>query len=111
MTCLDRWQHLPRICLALVPLFACLFAAEVQDLVLAQGSKTDYHIYVGASAAPAERRVVRREVHVAEAATAYKLFELPGTWRQDTARSIGVAPPGSGAIQALYVDRVIAIRQ
>jgi hypothetical protein len=54
---------------------------------------------------------VRREVLVAEAATAYKLFELPGTWRQDKTRAIWVAPPGSGAIEALYVDRVVAVRQ
>ena len=54
---------------------------------------------------------VQREVLVAEAATAYKLFELPGTWRQDKARAIWVAPPGSGAIEALYVDRVVAVRQ
>ena len=55
MTCLYRWQHVPRICLALLSLFACLFAAEAHGLVLAQEGKTDYHIYIGASAAPAER--------------------------------------------------------
>jgi len=42
MTCLYRWQHLPRICLALLSLFACLFAAETHGLVLAQEGKTDY---------------------------------------------------------------------
>ncbi|MGH8615907.1 MAG: alpha-glucuronidase family glycosyl hydrolase, partial [Gammaproteobacteria bacterium] len=59
MTCLDRWQHLPRICLALVSLFACLFATEAHGLGLAQEGKTDYHIYIEASAAPAERYAAR----------------------------------------------------
>lgn len=40
MTCLDRWQHLPRIRLALLSLFACLFAAEAHGLVLAHEDKT-----------------------------------------------------------------------
>jgi uncharacterized protein DUF4838/glycosyl hydrolase family 67 len=55
MTCPDRWQRLPRICLALLSLFASFVAAEAHGLVLAHEGKTDYHIYIGASATPAER--------------------------------------------------------
>lgn len=41
----------------------------------------------------------------------YVTLALPGTWTADAGRYVFVAPPGSDAVPAIYVDRVIAVRE
>ena len=83
MTFPDRWQHLRRICLALLSLFACLFAAEAHGLVLAHEGQTDYHIYIGASATPAERHAAEELAAFLEQATG-AIFPLVDKREQGT---------------------------
>lgn len=40
----------------------------------------------------------------------YQLIELPGRWQRDAGRVVWVAPPGSKSLQAIYVDRIVAVR-
>ncbi len=82
MTCRGRWRHLPRICLALVPSSHVCFPLRSS----ARGGLRGL--------CQADRRGHRE-----------------GLSSGDRARRVWVAPPGSGAIEALYVDRLIAIRQ
>lgn len=40
----------------------------------------------------------------------YQFVELPGLWQRDEGRAIWVAPPGSQSVEAIYVDRIVAVR-
>ncbi|MCO6441832.1 MAG: DUF4838 domain-containing protein [Nitrococcus mobilis] len=53
----------------------------------------------------------RRSVTVEDlAGESYRLIELPGLWQRGTGRYLWVAPSGAKSVQAIYVDRIIAIR-
>ncbi|EAR22749.1 DUF4838 domain-containing protein [Nitrococcus mobilis] len=53
----------------------------------------------------------RRSVTVEDlAGEGYRLIELPGLWQRGAGRYLWVAPPGAKSVQAIYVDRIIAVR-
>ena len=40
----------------------------------------------------------------------YQFIALPGLWQRDAGRTVWVAPTGSKAVRAIYVDRIVAVR-
>ena len=52
-----------------------------------------------------------RTIQVGEVADGqYHWFEVPGTYQHDPGRALWFAPPKSRAIEAMYIDRVVATR-
>ena len=56
---------------------------------------------------PGKRRGVSADDLAGEG---YRYVELPGLWTHDAGRTVWVAPTGSKAVQAIYVDRIVAVR-
>ncbi|MDN5849781.1 MAG: DUF4838 domain-containing protein [Nitrococcus sp.] len=55
---------------------------------------------------------VKRQVRLAEVQDGqYHAFRLSGRWKYDEDRSAWIAPPNSDAIEALYIDRIFAVKQ
>ncbi len=65
------------------------------------------HVLLRTGIYPGKRRSVTVEDLAGEG---YRLIELPGLWQRSARRYLWVAPPGTKSVQAIYVDRIIAIR-
>jgi hypothetical protein len=58
---------------------------------------------------PGRHRSVQREALGAD--DGYALVALPGTWQADASRYVWVAPKADAGIDAVYVDRIVAVRE
>ncbi|HET8701397.1 MAG TPA: DUF4838 domain-containing protein, partial [Nitrococcus sp.] len=54
---------------------------------------------------------MRHSVYASELpGNGYHLIKVPGLWQHDPGRIVWVAPPGSKSVQAIYIDRIVAVR-